>query len=142
MLQMGKEKPWPDALDVVCGSRKMTSEAILDYFAPLERWLDAHRKLNEYTLGWDSEESGGKAKESASAQQQQSSSSMSSSADTDASSSTGATQQDQQNTNMSPFESMMKANTNAKPQIYSYNMIETDSDSAKTVIQDMPTINE
>jgi len=40
MLEMGQSKPWPDALEVLTGSREMDATAILDYFAPLKEWLD------------------------------------------------------------------------------------------------------
>ena len=53
MLELGKELPWPDALATLTGSTKLSSKAILDYFKPLEVWLDAHRDGNNYKLGWD-----------------------------------------------------------------------------------------
>ncbi|HEY2114295.1 MAG TPA: M2 family metallopeptidase [Candidatus Angelobacter sp.] len=40
MLSMGKSKPWPDALEAISGQRQMDATAILDYFAPLKKWLD------------------------------------------------------------------------------------------------------
>jgi peptidyl-dipeptidase A len=40
MLEMGQSKPWPDALEALTGERKMDATAILDYFAPLKKWLD------------------------------------------------------------------------------------------------------
>jgi peptidyl-dipeptidase A len=40
MLQMGASQPWPVALQVVTGERRMDASAILDYFAPLKKWLD------------------------------------------------------------------------------------------------------
>jgi peptidyl-dipeptidase A len=40
MLAMGLSKPWPDALEAMTGQREMDARAILDYFAPLEAWLD------------------------------------------------------------------------------------------------------
>ena len=40
MLEMGASRPWPDALEVVTGQREMDATAILDYFAPLQVWLD------------------------------------------------------------------------------------------------------
>ena len=40
MLAMGKSKPWPDALEAISGQRQMDATAILDYFAPLKKWLD------------------------------------------------------------------------------------------------------
>jgi peptidyl-dipeptidase A len=40
MLSMGKSKPWPDALEAISRQRQMDATAILDYFAPLKKWLD------------------------------------------------------------------------------------------------------
>jgi peptidyl-dipeptidase A len=40
MLEMGQSKPWPDALYELTGQREMDATAILDYFAPLQKWLD------------------------------------------------------------------------------------------------------
>src|SRR5579864_7391507 len=40
MLSMGKSKPWPDALEAMSGQRQMDATAIVDYFAPLKKWLD------------------------------------------------------------------------------------------------------
>ena len=40
MLEMGASKPWPDALYELTGQRQMDATAILDYFAPLQKWLD------------------------------------------------------------------------------------------------------
>ena len=40
MLAMGASRPWPDALEVVTGQREMDATAILDYFAPVQAWLD------------------------------------------------------------------------------------------------------
>lgn len=40
MLEMGQSRPWPDALEKVTGQRQMDASAIVDYFAPLKKWLD------------------------------------------------------------------------------------------------------
>jgi peptidyl-dipeptidase A len=50
MLSMGKSKPWPDALEALSGQRQMDATAILDYFAPLKKWLDEQNKGE--TPGW------------------------------------------------------------------------------------------
>ena len=44
MLSMGVSKPWPDAMEAITGSRQMDATAILDYFAPLQKWLDEQNK--------------------------------------------------------------------------------------------------
>jgi peptidyl-dipeptidase A len=50
MLQMGQSKPWPDALEAITGRREMDARAILDYFAPLQKWLDEQNKGKP--VGW------------------------------------------------------------------------------------------
>jgi peptidyl-dipeptidase A len=50
MLEMGKSRPWPDALEAVTGQREMDASAILDYFAPLAEWLDEQNQGR--TCGW------------------------------------------------------------------------------------------
>jgi len=40
MLEMGRSKPWPEALEALTGSRKIDASAMLDYFAPLQEWLE------------------------------------------------------------------------------------------------------
>jgi peptidyl-dipeptidase A len=40
MLELGASKPWPDALELITGSREMDASAIIDYFQPLMRWLE------------------------------------------------------------------------------------------------------
>jgi peptidyl-dipeptidase A len=50
MLEMGMSSPWPEALEAITGQREMDATAILDYFAPLKRWLDEENR--ERTCGW------------------------------------------------------------------------------------------
>jgi peptidyl-dipeptidase A len=44
MLELGSSRPWPEALEAVTGKRQMDASAILDYFAPLQKWLDEQNK--------------------------------------------------------------------------------------------------
>ncbi|MEO5939184.1 MAG: M2 family metallopeptidase [Sphingomonas sp.] len=44
MLEMGQSKPWPDALQAFTGSREISGQALVDYFAPLKKWLDQQNK--------------------------------------------------------------------------------------------------
>jgi peptidyl-dipeptidase A len=44
MLEMGTSKPWPDELEAITGQRQMDATAMLDYFAPLQKWLDEQNK--------------------------------------------------------------------------------------------------
>ena len=50
MLEMGVSRPWPDALESIAGEREMDATAILDYFAPLQVWLDEQNAGR--TCGW------------------------------------------------------------------------------------------
>jgi len=50
MLEMGASKPWPDALEAFTGSREMSGEAMVEYFAPLKEWLDEQNAGKQ--VGW------------------------------------------------------------------------------------------
>jgi peptidyl-dipeptidase A len=39
MLEMGSSQPWQEAYKVLTGSEQMNATAVLDYFAPLQKWL-------------------------------------------------------------------------------------------------------
>ncbi|WP_437564055.1 M2 family metallopeptidase [Sorangium sp. So ce542] len=50
MMEMGRSRPWPEALEAVTGSRRMDAAAMLDYFAPLRGWLDRQNRGRK--CGW------------------------------------------------------------------------------------------
>jgi peptidyl-dipeptidase A len=50
MLSMGLSKPWPEALEKIAGSKQMDATAILDYFKPLDAWLD--EQIKGKPVGW------------------------------------------------------------------------------------------
>ena len=50
MLTLGQSKPWPEALAVMTGNTQMDASAIVDYFAPLNTWLD--EQLKGTKTGW------------------------------------------------------------------------------------------
>jgi peptidyl-dipeptidase A len=50
MLALGASRPWPDALELLSGERQGDARALLEYFAPLARWLDAQNKGE--ACGW------------------------------------------------------------------------------------------
>jgi peptidyl-dipeptidase A len=50
MLEMGASRPWQEALDKIAGTKQMDASAILDYFAPLQKWLDEQNQGKP--LGW------------------------------------------------------------------------------------------
>jgi len=50
MLEMGESRPWQDAMQEITGQRQMDATAILDYFAPLKKWLDEQNQGKP--VGW------------------------------------------------------------------------------------------
>ncbi len=50
MLALGASKPWPEALELLTGERKLDATAIVDYFAPLMHWLAQQNKGRR--CGW------------------------------------------------------------------------------------------
>lgn len=50
MLEMGRSKPWPKELEALTGQSTMDATAILDYFAPLQVWLNEQNKNRQ--CGW------------------------------------------------------------------------------------------
>jgi peptidyl-dipeptidase A len=52
MLEMGQSRPWPEALETMTGEKQMDATAILDYFAPLKKWLDEQNKKDGAKVDW------------------------------------------------------------------------------------------
>jgi peptidyl-dipeptidase A len=50
MLALGASRPWPEAMYVLTGQRQADASAILDYFAPLQRWLAQQNRGRK--CGW------------------------------------------------------------------------------------------
>jgi peptidyl-dipeptidase A len=50
MLAMGLSKPWPDALQAFTGTREMSARPMLEYFAPLQTWLEQQNAGKQ--CGW------------------------------------------------------------------------------------------
>lgn len=51
MLEMGQSQPWPMALEALTGSAQMDATAMLDYFAPLQQWLEQQNAGRQ--CGWN-----------------------------------------------------------------------------------------
>ena len=49
-LEMGQSREWPEALEALTGERRMDARGLLEYFAPLQRWLDEQNRSNP--VGW------------------------------------------------------------------------------------------
>ena len=52
MLELGLSKPWPEALKAMTGEDTIDASAILEYFAPLKKWLDEQNAAANATSGW------------------------------------------------------------------------------------------
>jgi len=50
MLALGQSQPWPVALEALTGTREIDATAMLDYFAPLARWLEERNRGR--SCGW------------------------------------------------------------------------------------------
>ena len=50
MLEMGRSRPWPEALEAFTGSRQMSAEPMIRYFAPLQEWLQQQNQGKQ--CGW------------------------------------------------------------------------------------------
>ena len=50
MLGMGMSQPWTEALEKIAGTKQMDATAILDYFKPLDAWLD--EQIKGKPIGW------------------------------------------------------------------------------------------
>jgi len=52
MLELGMSKPWPEALKAMTGEEKIDASALLEYFAPLKKWLDEQNAAASIKPGW------------------------------------------------------------------------------------------
>ena len=52
MLKLGVSKTWQDALETMTGSRQMDATAIIDYFAPLKKFMDEELTKKGVKVGW------------------------------------------------------------------------------------------
>ncbi len=50
VLAMGASRDWRDALEALTGERAMSAEGLLEYFRPLQRWLDEQNRGE--AVGW------------------------------------------------------------------------------------------
>ncbi|PIK62066.1 putative angiotensin-converting enzyme [Apostichopus japonicus] len=53
MLQLGSSQPWPDAMEQITGQRDIKADAIMEYFSPLNTWLQEQNKLMDEQIGWE-----------------------------------------------------------------------------------------
>ena len=50
MLEMGLSRPWPEAIEAFTGTREMSGRPMLEYFAPLQTWLEQQNRGKQ--CGW------------------------------------------------------------------------------------------
>lgn len=50
---MGSSRPWPEAMEVLTGQRKMDGTALIQFFQPLYNWLREQNKKTGEKIGWD-----------------------------------------------------------------------------------------
>jgi peptidyl-dipeptidase A len=50
MLALGASKPWPEAMKAITGETRADASALLEYFAPLAKWLEERNKGE--ACGW------------------------------------------------------------------------------------------
>lgn len=55
MLSLGSSKPWPDALEIITGQRKMEASALIEYFKPLQDWLEKKNQETGAHIGWETD---------------------------------------------------------------------------------------
>jgi peptidyl-dipeptidase A len=52
MLETGMSKPWPEALKTLTGESTIDAKALMEYFAPLKKWLDEQNAAAGAKPGW------------------------------------------------------------------------------------------
>ncbi len=52
MLKLGVSRPWQEALETMTGSKQMDATAIIDYFAPLKKFMDDELSKKGVKVGW------------------------------------------------------------------------------------------
>lgn len=52
MLRLGMSKPWPEAMEILTGSRNFDTASILRYFKPLYEWLRHENQRSGAIVGW------------------------------------------------------------------------------------------
>jgi peptidyl-dipeptidase A len=50
MMALGQSRPWPEALQAMTGETRADATAMMEYFAPLKKWLDEQNRGTK--VGW------------------------------------------------------------------------------------------
>lgn len=54
LLQAGRSEPWPDVLEKAIGERDLSAGAVIEFFKPLNDYLEFQLKQNNEKTGWKS----------------------------------------------------------------------------------------
>lgn len=49
---MGTSRPWTEVLFVLTGERNVKADAFIEYYAPLNGWLEHLIKTYDIPIGW------------------------------------------------------------------------------------------
>jgi len=52
MLKLGASRPWKEAMQLMTGQPEMSTDALREYFMPLEKWLIKENKKQNTKVGW------------------------------------------------------------------------------------------
>jgi peptidyl-dipeptidase A len=52
MLALGCSKLWPEVLETLTGESRLETQAMLDYFEPLYKWLKMENLARGYPIDW------------------------------------------------------------------------------------------
>jgi len=52
MLKLGASQPWQDAMEALTGQREIMAEPLLNYFKPLQDWLENTNRDEGNYVGW------------------------------------------------------------------------------------------
>ncbi|XP_072156019.1 angiotensin-converting enzyme isoform X2 [Bemisia tabaci] len=56
MLRLGSSVPWQKAMEIMTGQGKMDASALLQYFSPLQQYLERENKRTGEYIGWTASE--------------------------------------------------------------------------------------
>ena len=51
-MKLGSSKPWPEAMERLTESREISTASILEYFKPLQEWLEKENERTGANIGW------------------------------------------------------------------------------------------
>ncbi len=54
MLKAGRSEPWPDVLEKAIGERDLSAGAVIEFFKPLNDYLEFQLRQNNEPTGWKS----------------------------------------------------------------------------------------